>query len=470
MKISLYGTTASNPPGVREAAAFSPRAILAGIGVKIRELNVFEPIASQVKIAQKTVKYTPIQKLWDGFINLLCGAHGMVEVEQRLRNDPGLQQAFGQQGCAEQSVIQQTLDACDANNVEQMHQAMDAIYRQHSQGYGHDYTAQLQLLDMDMSGQPCGPKAAFASKGYFAGERNRRGRQLGRVTASRYGEIVVDRLFDGKTQLFGALQPLMIAAETTLQLQNDAVKRSQTVVRIDRGGGSLDDVNWLLQRGYRVHTKDCSAARSKQLAESVTQWVDDPQHPGRQVGWIQQPPTEYVSFVRRIAVRCRKNNGQWGIGVLISALSEQQVWQLSPSRLNPSDPHALLFAYVYFYDQRGGGVETSLKQDKQGLGITKRNKKRFEAQQMLVQLGVLAHNVTLWAKQWLLPLAPKLRPLGVLRLLRDVFTTSGQLVFDPLGELVEIRLNPVDSWAKLLAESLAALLKPDHVAVNLDKT
>jgi hypothetical protein len=51
-----------------------------------------------------------------------------------------------------------------------------------------------------------------------------------------------------------------------------------------------------------------------------------------------------------------------------------------PHRLEKSNPHATLFAYVYFYDQRGGGVETSLKQDKQGLGITKRNKKRFEAQ------------------------------------------------------------------------------------------
>src|SRR3989475_7622348 len=86
------------------------------------------------------------------------------------------------------------------------------------------------LLDVDMSGLPCGPKAAFASKGYFAKQRNRRGRQLGRVLASRYGEIVVDRLFEGKTQLTRALQPLMRAAERTLHL--DARKRSRTIVRV----------------------------------------------------------------------------------------------------------------------------------------------------------------------------------------------------------------------------------------------
>jgi hypothetical protein len=42
---------------------------------------------------------------------------------------------------------------------------------------------------------------------------------------------------------------------------------------------------------------------------------------------------------------------------------------------------------------RGGGVETAFKDDKQGLGITKRNKKRFEAQQMVMLLNLLAHNV-----------------------------------------------------------------------------
>ncbi len=82
-----------------------------------------------------------------------------------------------------------------------------------------------------MSGLPCGKKAAFATKGYFAKQRNRRGRQLGRVLASHYAEIVVDRLFDGRTQLTKALQPLMQAAERTLQLNK--IKRARTVVRVD---------------------------------------------------------------------------------------------------------------------------------------------------------------------------------------------------------------------------------------------
>jgi hypothetical protein len=135
---------------------------LAALGVKLSHLDLCGPIRTQVQIRQKTVKHTPTDKLYDAFISLLAGAHGLVEINTRLRADPALQQAFGRSACAEQSVVQETLDACTAENVGQLEQALDVIYRQYSQGSAHDYQASFQLLDVDMSGLPCGPKAAFA--------------------------------------------------------------------------------------------------------------------------------------------------------------------------------------------------------------------------------------------------------------------------------------------------------------------
>ncbi len=376
-----------------------------------------------MRIAQKTVKHTPIDKLQDAFISMLAGAHGLVEINTRLRSDSALQAAFGRSRCAEQSVVQQALDACTPENVSQMEQALDSIYRQHSHGYQHDYTRDWQLLDVDMSGMPCGPKAAFASPGYFAKQRNRRGRQLGRRLSTRYGEVVVDRLFDGKTQLAKALQALMEAAEQTLAL--DERKRQRTLVRLDAGGGSVDNVNWLLSQGYQVHGKDYSTSRAQRLAQSVSVWVDDPKVEGRQVGWVRLPASEYVRPVRRLAVRCRKANGQWGVGVLISTVAPAEVLALTQqSPVSNTDPASVLLAYVYLYDQRGGGVETSFKGDHQGLGSTTRSKKRFEAQQMVILLGSLAHNVVVWAQQWLsTPLSP-VRHYGTLRMVRDVFHGS----------------------------------------------
>src|ERR1700694_1916456 len=302
-----------------------------------------------------------------------------------------------------------------------------------------------------MSGMPCGPQGALASKGYVAKQRNRRGRQLGRVLASRYEEVVVDRLFDGTTQLAKALQPLMQAAEQTLGLDQD--QRARTLVRTDAGGGSVDDVNWLLLRGYQFHGKDYSTQRARRLAQSVQDWVEDPHVQGRQVGWVCLPATEYVHPVRRIAVRCRKANGQWGIGVLISTLAPQQVLALTqPKASLNADPATVLLAYVSLYDQRGGGVETSFKGDHQGLGSTTRNKKRFEAQQMLMLLGSLAHNVVIWARQWLTQATPpsNLRRYGLLRMVRDVFHISGFLVFDALGQLIQIVLNRSAPLARAL--------------------
>jgi len=447
---------------------YTPRAPLVALGMKFGQLGIFRPIAERVQIAQKVVKYTPVEKLKDALMTILAGAHGLVEANKRVRPDRGLQRAFGRDGCAEQSVISETLNACTPENVAQLEQAMKEIYRQHSAGYCHDYKQSLQLLDTDMTGQPCGRKAAFATKGFFAKQRNRRGRQLGRVLATWYEEIVIDRIYDGKTQLPRAFQELVLAAEAMLDL--DEEKRKRTILRMDGHGGSQGDVNWALERGYHIHTKEYSTDRARKLAETVVTWHDDPKIPGRQVGWITAEPTEYVRPVKRIAVRARKKNGQWGIGVLISTVPSAEIGLLArmPAR-QWQDPLAILLAYVYFYDLRSGGVETEIKEDKQGLGITKRNKKRFEAQQMMTQLNALAHNLIIWSRRWLAQTWDKIENLGVLRMVRDVFHLSGLVHFRSDDSIERITLHQADPFASGLFAGLPPLLAPLQVAVNLDE-
>ena len=137
-----------------------------------------------------------------------------------------------------------------------------------------------------------------------------------------------------------------------------------------------------------------------------------------------------------------------------------------------ADAATVLLAYVYLYDQRGGGVETSFKGDHQGLGSTKRSKKRFEAQQMVMSLGSSAHNVVIWARQWLTRAAEstRLRHYGIVRMVRDVFDVSGFLVFDALGHIVQIVLNRAAPLAPILVDLSRVLLAPTHVAVNSGET
>ncbi len=451
------------------ARRFTPHATLAALGIKLRSMKLLEPIQRNVKIPQKTIRHTPLQKLTDAFVAILSGARGLVEINTRVRSDAALQRAFGRDGCAEQSVVQETLNACTPQTVTQMERAVDEIFRQHSLTYKHDYTQSLQILDVDLSGMPCGPKAALSCKGYFAEESIRYGRQLGRVAATLYEEVVVDRLYAGNAHLTEALRPLVLATEQTLQL--DESRRQRTLLQIDAGGGSLADVNWCLGRGYQIHCKDFSGARAEALASTVKQWYADPQHEGRQLGWVTTEPLDYVRPVRRLALRWQLKNGQTRHAALISTLESREViglLGLPVDRVN--DPHAVVLAYAKFYDRRGGGVETQFKQSKQGVGITKRNKKRFPAQQMVMLLGMLAHNVLIWTRRRLSADAPKLASFGVLRLVRDVMGVSGFVEVEGTRTIKRIVLNRAASLARHSAKAFQAMIKDEQVRVVSGKT
>lgn len=160
------------------------------------------------------------------------------------------------------------------------------------------------------------------------------------------------------------------ALDRTLEL--DEAKRRRTVLRIDAGGGTMNGVNWLLRRGYHVHCKDFSSRRAAHYALSVREWVRDPRHKGRELGWAIVKEGDYARPVRRLALRWRKRNGQKCHALLISSLE-------------PGDVLKLL------------GMEPGLITDAVAL------------------LGAPAHNVVVWAKRCLLDDAPKLRRYGVQR-------------------------------------------------------
>jgi hypothetical protein len=127
----------------------------------------------------------------------------------------------------------------------------------------------------------------------------------------------------------------------------------------------------------------------------------------------------------------------------------------------------VLLAYAYFYDQRGGGVETANKEDKQGLGLNKRNKKRFEAQQMVVLLSMLAHNVIVWARSWVAPHESRLAKYGIKRLVRDVWQISGCIEVGSTGQITQIVVNQAAPLARGLVTALRALLAAEGVAISL---
>jgi hypothetical protein len=444
---------------------FSPRASLAITGIRIKQMGIWQTIEKYVRIKQKVIKYTPVEKLQDAFINIMAGGQGIVEVNNRVRPDVGLSAAFGRSGCADQSTVSETLNACSERTVKQMREAMRVIYQQHSQGYAHHYGREWQVLDADMSGMPAGRQGEKVTGGYFAKQKNQRGRQTGRVVATLYDEIVVERLYSGTTQLNRSLQELIRASETVLDLNPGFRKR--TIVRTDGGGGTDADINWLLGRGYCILTKVTHWRRLEKLIPSVEGWHSDPNEPKRQAGWVTDPH-QYDQPTKQLAVRCQQKNGQWREAVLVFNLTDDQLRWLLQHRYPPEAlPADTMWLAVAAYDKRGGAAETTIKGSKSGLGLTKRNKKRFHAQEMLLLLAQLAYNLTAWTRNGLASVTARLRSFGMLRMVRDAFHIPGAITFDKYGHIVQVTLNQAYGLASSFVSALATYLARDGTVANL---
>jgi hypothetical protein len=392
---------------------FSPRATLAAIGLKIKAIDLLTPIKEKVKITQKTIKHDPFEKLQDALITILAGAHRLVEINTRLRSDPALQRAFGRDACADQSVVQATLNACASTNVAQMMLAMDVIMQQHSLAFRHDFISAMPLIDIDLTGLPCGKKCEDAAKGYQAEAGIRWGRQLGRVIAAQYEEIVIDRLYPGNLHLTKILRPLVEDLEKTLDL--DEEKKRRTIIRMDAGGGSVDEVNWLLERGYQIHGKDVSAVRVEGFAPLVKHWVADPKHPHRQMGWVEGQVDGYLRPVKRLIMR----------------------WPPMKEENRKKKP----FHYACLLST-------------------------LEPEEVIRQLSLPAH--TIKNKD---AVAPRFAKYGALRIVRDLFHVSGLLEFSGTGdELLRITLNKAAPLVREIAATLAKLLAGTGVEVKVGAT
>ncbi len=450
-----------------ESAEFTARASLSALGLKFQHLQVWSVVCQHVRIKQKVRQHTPLDKLLDCFINILAGGHGLVEINTRVRPDRAVQRAFGRATCAEQSTISDSLNACTAENVGQLREAVQEILRRDSLCAHHDYSTRWQLFDVDVTGMPAGRQGEGVTKGYFAKQKNRRGRQLGRVLATHYDEIVVDRLYDGKRQLDASLCELVMLTEQALNLTES--QRKCTILRIDGGGGDDKNINWLLARDYHLLVKIRNWRRAEKLAASVSTWHADPKVTDREVGWIEKPHV-YVKPTRQIAIRKRKKNGDWSYHVLVFTLADEMVFELTgqtmPMGGSPSDT---LFGILHLYDLRGGGLETQNKSDKQGLGLSRRNKHRFAAQEMLVLLAQLAHNLVIWTRNDLAQVDQQFERYGIQRTVRDALQIPGFVQFNVQGRIRQITLNENHPLASSIQRAFRVSLPMDELSVNLGK-
>lgn len=165
------------------------------LGRYLRQMGFFEPLEQRVQIQQKVLKYTPIQKVEMLFVGLLAGAKAVSHTATTVRVDPALMAAFGLPGCADQSVIAETLDAATEVNMAALRQALADIFQRHSHTCRHNFEQEVLVLDVDLSPLPASSKAEGSERGYMGRCRSKTGRKARPGASSKHAG---NRLGDGR--------------------------------------------------------------------------------------------------------------------------------------------------------------------------------------------------------------------------------------------------------------------------------
>ena len=347
-------------------------------------------------------------------------------------------------------------------------------------------------LDFDLSAQPSSKLAQKAAKGFFSNRRNRYGRQLARVSVAETQEVVIDRLYSGNTGSCTVFKELVLEMEKALNL-NDPPTRKRIRLRLDGGFGTDRNINWALSRGYQLLVKMYSGNRARKLCQSVKNWVAAPtktqQHNAqpatREVCWLKNGHRYWIN-TRQIAIRIpnTKNKNGYSYCVIVT-----------------TDLTGCMSFVLADYDLRSGVCESVFCQDNQGLAARKRRKHRFIAQQVLMLLTQIAHNLIVWIKQWSIDAivfgqrcddwvkqieqkwqtdfqTPEsifnksiamLDQRGIKRFTHQLFALTGTLTIKN-GKLTRIVLKAGYPMIDRIAIALTALLAETNVEIALGKT
>src|SRR5215211_5544856 len=421
----------------------SAHASLCVLGGYLRAREFFRPLEDGVHLKQKVHQYTPAQKLEMIFVSLLAGAKAVYHTGTTLRTDPALQAAFGLPGCAEQSVLADTLDAATDADVTALRQVVEATFLQYSPARRHEFGQAVLVLDLDLSPLPASKQAEGSERGYMGRCRSKTGRKLVRVRVAATQETVWDEVVPGnRVETLAVVQQAVAAAERLLGLTGDdaaaQARRARTEWRLDSGWGSAEIINCLLARDYQVTGKFKSTSRVRKLVAPITTW-EPTASPGREVAPVPAP----VGLARPCAQYAVRTPSKDKPGGYYQAV-------LFTSRLDLG-----MQAVVDHYDARAG-MEADLKGDKRGLGLGVLRKQKLAAQRLVVLLGQWAHNVLIWARRWLAQGAPRLAGFGIVRLVQEVCAVPGRVKLTAAG-VSRVRLRPEHPCAREVYRALRPL-------------
>ena len=164
-----------SPPRISLASleGMTQFAPLVALGFFVREYDLLSPITSRLAFTQATHTEYPIEALLEVWVSMLAGCRSIWQINTKIRPDLVLAQAWGREQFADQSTVARVLDVCQPEQVAQLRQGVESIYRWIGQAPHHQGAAAELLIDVDLTGLPAGRKAEGSSQGYFSGKKGR---------------------------------------------------------------------------------------------------------------------------------------------------------------------------------------------------------------------------------------------------------------------------------------------------------
>jgi hypothetical protein len=142
---------------------------LAALLAHYQQKQVLAPLEN-VAMQMKTRDFSPVSKLKQVLVSILVGCETLTAFNSELDGEINLAAIWGWERFADQSTLSRTLDALTLMNIDQLRTATTAIWRSISLTQQRDWRGFL-LLDFDLSGLPCSPRAEASQKGYFSGKK-----------------------------------------------------------------------------------------------------------------------------------------------------------------------------------------------------------------------------------------------------------------------------------------------------------
>jgi len=409
---------------------------LAVVGYCFTRSGLLQPLWSPLEVDMKVYNHTPEAKLQDVVVAIMAGCRSLNQVNTRLRPELALATAWQRSCFAEQSNLAQTLDALNQQHIDQLRAGHLALSKQHSQLRHHDWHQPL-LLDIDATSLLASKRAEGSRKGWVSGKRNKYCRHVIRFTMAGYHESLLSLLYPGDRHAYEYCKPALKQLLMHWPWTKD--QRRQIIVRSDAELGTDADVSYILWRGFQVLMKGYSGRRTQAWVKRTPEasWQVDPHRPDH---WAAPAPSQLRLGRRLEAYLLRWYN--------------HAKQKLDHATLLSTLPLPV-FDLWNVYDDRGT-TEVEIRSDKSGLWLHLRRKQSFNAQEAWIVLTDVAHNLAAWLQPWMLA-GSAFESFGPKRLVHDLFTIPGQMVFEN-GRLHRVALLKTHPYADEMRYCLQRLL------------